>query len=211
MVAARRVIGFTPRVRLGHPAARNDGRMFGLAKWACILSAASLMALAAVGCGGDDEDSAEAWANDVCTSLSTWLTEIDESVQSLTEGGLATDEEDIRAAVDQVGDATDELADDLEELSPPETDSGEEARSELQSLATRLRSEVEAVQQAVESDGEALSVTSTVSTSVSNAATAVQSTFDELEGVDAGGELEDAFENADECESFRDQIDELGS
>jgi hypothetical protein len=185
--------------------------MVGLAKWACAGIAACLLALAAVGCGGDDDDSAESWANDVCASLSAWLTEIDESVQSLTEGGLSTDEEDIRAAVDQVGDATDELADDLEELGPPETDGGEQARSELQSLATTLRSEVETVQQSVDSDGDALSVTSTVSMSVSNAATAVQSTFDELEGVDAGGELEDAFENADECESFRDQIDELGS
>jgi hypothetical protein len=180
-----------------------------LTRFALLLALAVTLGLA--GCGGDDENSAESWANDVCSSLSTWLTDIDEAVQSLTEGGLSTAEEDIEAAVDQIGDATDNLANDLEELGPPETEGGEQARTEIESLATTLRSEVESVQQSVDSDEGALSVTSTVSMSISSAATAVQSTLSDLEGVDPGGELRDGFESADECDSFRDQIEELGS
>lgn len=185
--------------------------MVGFAKRLGLLTAVLVVMLAPAGCGGDDEDSAESWANDVCSSLSTWLTEVDEAVQSLTEGGLSTEEEDIRAAIDRLGEATDELANDLEELGPPETEGGEQARSELESLAATLRSEVETVQQSVDSDDGALSVTSTVSTSMSTAAGAVQSTFEDLEGADPGGELQDGFENADECDSFRDQVEELGS
>jgi hypothetical protein len=171
---------------------------------------AVVLVLALAGCGGDDEDSAESWANDVCSSLSTWVTDVDEAVRSLTEGGLSTEQEDIQAAVDQVRDATDELTNDLEELGPPETEGGEQARSELESLSTTLRSEVETVQQAVDSDEGALAVTSTVSMSISTAASAVQSTLNDLEGVDPGGELAEGFDNADECDSFRDQINELG-
>jgi hypothetical protein len=175
------------------------------------LLALLLLTLTLAGCGGDDEDPAESWANDVCSSLSTWLTDVDEAVRSLTEGGLSTEEDDLRSAVDQIVDATDELGDDLRALGPPETEGGDQARSELESLATTLSSEVQSVRQVVESDGEALSVTSTVSMSISTAAGEVQSTFSELEGLDPGGELDEGFDNADECESFRDQIEELGS
>jgi hypothetical protein len=171
----------------------------------------ALVLVLAAGCGGDDEDSAESWANDVCSSLSTWLSEIDEAVSSLTEEGLSTNEEDLRSAVDQVADATSALGDDLQELGPPETEGGEQARSEIESLATALRSEVESVQQAVEADDDALAVTSAVSMSISMSASEVQSTLSSLEGLDPGGELEEGFENADECDSFRDQVEDLGS
>jgi hypothetical protein len=172
---------------------------------------ASLLTLTLAGCGGDDEDSAEGWANDVCSSLSTWLSDIDEAVSSLTEEGLSTSQEDLQSAVDQVADATSRLGEDLQELGPPETEGGEQAKSELDSLATTLRSEVQTVQQSVDSDADALSVTSTVSMSISMAASEVESTLSELEGIDPGGELEDGFDNADECDSFREQIEELGS
>jgi hypothetical protein len=132
-------------------------------------------------------------------------------VTSLTENGASLGEEDVQSAVEQVADATTKLADDLEGLGPPETNGGEQAQSELESLAASLRSEVQTVQQAVDSDSGAVAVTSTVSTSVSTAASEVQSTFDNLEGLDPGGELENAFENADECDSFRDQVDDIGS
>ena len=170
------------------------------------------LALALAGCGGDDdEDQAESWANDVCSSLNTWVTDVEETVQSVTDAGLAIDEDDLQSAVDDVSEATNTLVDDLEELGPPDTEGGEQARSELESLATTLESEVETVQQAVDSDSGAAELASTVSASISTAADDVSSTLESLEGVDPGGELEDGFENADECDSFREQIEDLGS
>jgi membrane protein implicated in regulation of membrane protease activity len=169
------------------------------------------LALTLAGCGGDDdEDQAESWANDVCSSLSAWVTDVEETVQSVTDAGLAIDEDDLQTAVDDVAEATSTLVDDLEELGPPETEGGEEARSELESLATTLESEVETVQQAVESDSGAAELASTVSASISTASAEVSSTLESLEEVDPGGELEDGFANADECDSFRDQIEEIG-
>lgn len=187
-------------------AERNGARGLGA------LTVVLALALAVAGCGGDDdEDQAESWANDVCSSLSTWVTDVEETVQSVTEEGLAIDEDDLQTAVDDVSEATTTLVDDLEELGPPETEGGEEARSELESLATTLESEVATVRQAVESDSGAAELVSTVSASISMASGEVSSTLESLEEVDPGGELQDGFENADECDSFRDQIEDLGS
>jgi hypothetical protein len=175
------------------------------------LAAVLVVTLMPAGCGGDDEDSAESWANDVCSSMSAWLSDVDEAVASLTEDGLSTEEDDLRSAVDRIVNATDELGDELRDLGPPETEGGGEAETELEGLATALSSEAQSVRQVVESDGEALSVTSTVTMSVSTAASEVQSTLRELDRLDPGGELEEGFDNADECDSLRDQIEDLGS
>jgi membrane protein implicated in regulation of membrane protease activity len=182
------------------------------AKGVGALTVVLALALALAGCGGDDDDDeAESWANDVCSSLSTWVTDVEETVQSVTDAGLAIDEADLQAAVDDVSEATSTLVDDLQELGPPETEGGEEARTELESLATTLESEVETVQQAVDSDSGVSELASTVSQSISTAAAEVSSTLESLEEVDPGGELEDGFQNADECDSFREQIEGLGS
>lgn len=163
-------------------------------------------------CGGDDGGGAsEEYANDVCSSLSTWVTDVQATTKSLTDAGLATDREDIETAVKDVGDTTDTLVADLKALGPPETEDGQAAKEELDTLGTELQTQVEAVQQAVDSGGGVAAIAATVLTAVSNASHAVQSTFTKLRELDPAGELQDAFDNADECKSLRDQVDEIGS
>ena len=174
---------------------------------AAILAAAFLLG----GCSGDDDESAEGWASSVCGSMSTWLAEVDEALQSLTDDGSALDEEDVRTAVDQVEEATATLVEDLEELGPPETEGGEEAQRQLESLAEELRSEVETVQEAVDSESGTAEVASTVSGSVSQAFAEISAFSAELRGTDPDGELQEGFDNADECDSFREQLVEIGS
>src|SRR5688572_16676197 len=91
-----------------------------------ILLVVSALLLAA-GCGGADESSAEAWADDVCGSLNGWFLDVDAALEGLTDEGLQLDGADVDEAVEAVGDATDELGNDLDELEPPETESGQEA------------------------------------------------------------------------------------
>jgi hypothetical protein len=175
------------------------------------LSALVIVVLLA-GCGGDSGSSAsEDYANSVCGDLSTWVTDVNGAVISLTDAGLATDKEDVQSAVDQAKDATDDLLSSLEELGPPETDAGQEAKSELDSLGATLRQQIETVDQALDADTGAAALTATVTAALSTAATAVESTYNELKGLDPGGELEDAFKNADDCRSLQDQVDEIGS
>jgi hypothetical protein len=164
------------------------------------------------GCGGDDGSSAsEDYANSVCGELSTWVTDVDGAITSLTDAGLATDRDDVQSSVDQATEATDDLLSRLKELGPPETDAGQQAKSELDGLGAALRSQVDTIEQALDADTGAVALAATVTAALSTAASAVESTYNDLRGIDPGGELEDAFKDADECKSLRDQLDAIGS
>jgi uncharacterized phage infection (PIP) family protein YhgE len=167
-----------------------------------ILAVMAVPALA--GCGGDDETSSADWANDVCTELSTWTTEVQEAVGALSGGGIP-DEDDVQTAVERVTDATSELADNLQALGPPETEAGQEAKSQLDELASQLEQQADAAGEALESDGGAVQTVQAVATALTAAATALQSAFNSLQQLDAGGELEEAFESADSCDELREQ------
>jgi hypothetical protein len=180
-----------------------------MARWQIsVLAAVVLLA----GCGGDSGSSAsEDYANSVCGDLSTWVTDVNGAITSLTDAGLATDKEDVQSAVDQATGATNDLLSSLEALGPPETDAGEQAKSELDSLGSTLRSQIDMIEQALDADGGAVALAATVTAALSTAASAVESTYNDLRGLDPGGELEEGFQNADDCKSLRDQVDAIGS
>jgi chromosome segregation ATPase len=167
------------------------------------------------GCGGDDDDggsaSAENWAGSVCSDLSEWITDIDASVKSVTDEGLGINEDTLRDAVDEAKTATDQVREDLDQLEAPDTDAGEQAKEELDNLSEELREQADAVEQAVEGDGGPLEVAGTVAAALSTAINQLKESFENLQGVDPGGEIEDAFRNSDECDSLREQIEDIRS
>jgi hypothetical protein len=180
-----------------------------VARWQ--ISALAVAVLLA-GCGGDSGSSAsEDYANSVCGDLSTWVTDVNGAITSLTDAGLATDKEDVQSAVDQATGATNDLLSSLEALGPPETDGGQKAKSELDSLGSTLRTQIETIEQALDADTGAVALAATVTAALSTAASAVESTYNDLRGLDPGGELEEGFQNADDCKSLRDQVDAIGS
>ncbi|MEZ4554347.1 MAG: hypothetical protein AB7L91_00235 [Dehalococcoidia bacterium] len=84
---------------------------------------ASIVAMAIVACGGEDEPGdPAAWATGMCTAQQTFLTAIIESRDDLDPTALELGERKERAA--RLGDieaaAARQLADDLEGLNPPE-------------------------------------------------------------------------------------------
>lgn len=180
-----------------------------MARWLIsVLTAVVLLA----GCGGDSGSSAsEDYANGACSNLSTWVTTVDGAAKSLGDAGLSIDRDDVQTAVSDVSDATDTLVDDLKQLGPPETDAGTQAKSELDTLGTTLAQQVDTVEQALNEGGSALTLATTVTTALSTAAGAVESTYQSLRGLDPGGELQDGFENAEDCESLKDQLEAIGS
>jgi hypothetical protein len=172
---------------------------------AVVLALATMPVLA--GCGGDDESASEQWAGDVCSELSTWVTSVEEAVRSLTDNPLSLDKASVQAATEDVREATDELVDGLTGLGPPETEDGEQARSELDELGSQLGEQLDDVEQAAETGSLSLV---TVTNALAAAASAVRSTFESLQSLDAGQELRDGFENAGSCDSFRQQVDTIG-
>jgi hypothetical protein len=175
------------------------------------LAALLVFVVAIAGCGGDESSASEDYANSVCSNLSEWVTDVQETIRSVTDAGLATSREDIQAAYDQTKEATDALANDLEELGPPDTEDGRQAKRELDGLATQLRQQLDMIQRALDSGAGITAIAAEVTAAVSAAANAVNTTYRDLQGLDPGGELRDAFENSDECQSLRDQLDEIES
>ena len=154
----------------------------------------------------DEENASEQWAGDVCSQLSTWVTGVEEAVRSLTENPLSLDKAAVQAATEDVKGATEELVDGLADLGPPETESGDQAQSELDELGTQLQQQVDEVEQ--EAEAGSLSLV-TVTSALATAASAVRSTYESIQSLDSG-ELRDAFENAASCDSFRQQVDTIG-
>ena len=172
---------------------------------AVVLALATMTA--AAGCGSDEESSTEQWAGSVCSQLSTWVTGVEEAIRPLVENPLSLDQAAVQAATKDVKGATDDLVDGLADLGPPETENGAQARSELDDLEAQLRQQVDAVEQASESGSLSLA---TVTSAIATAASAVRSTYESIKSLDSGDELRNAFENADSCDSFRQQVDTIG-
>jgi methyl-accepting chemotaxis protein len=174
-----------------------------------ILSAA----IVAAGCGGDSSSSSSSggtgtessttaagdWANSVCQAFNDWNSSITEAAQSVrdnpTEDGIKTAGDDIRSA-------TDTLADDLKGLDRPDTESGQEAKAAIDELATSLETSMQKITDAVDNASGAsglVTAGSTIATTLTEMGSQVSTTGQQLENIDAGGELQSAFEQADSC------------
>jgi hypothetical protein len=169
------------------------------------------VALLLAGCGGDDDEGAQGWANSLCSDVGEWVVAVDATVESLTDEGLALDEADLREAADGVGEATDELASNLEELGAPELESGQQVEEEVQALVDSLREQYEAAQEALAADLAPLETVAGITTALSAAFSQLQTTLDDLAGLDPAEELADAFRDSDECEALREQVENIGS
>jgi hypothetical protein len=163
------------------------------------LLAAALLA----GCGGDDgPPSATDWADDLCSALGDWTDSVTSAAQSVTE---EPSRESVESAVDDVEGATQTLVDDVEDLETPDLEAGQEAEQSVDELSDSLSAEVEKVKETAEN--ATLGNISESVTAISQSFTAmrqqISAAFTELEGLDPGGELRTAFEEADSCSELQ--------
>jgi ABC-type transporter Mla subunit MlaD len=173
-----------------------------------VLALAAVLAAVAAGCGGDEDEGArsEAWADDVCTSVSSWQDSLRSAVDSLQ--GEGTVEERIDGALSEAREATDQLRDDLGDLEAPATEAGAEARDEVDELLEQLRAGIDAIRSAAEGVSgvsEALEAVSVVTAQVAAMGEAVSSALSRLGSLDAGEELSDAFRNEESCQELRER------
>jgi hypothetical protein len=165
---------------------------------AAVALALFALTFAAAGCGGGDDTSAtEAWAGDLCSSLSTWSDSVTAATESIKDNPSA---DGLQSAVDDIKQATTTLTGELKGLGKPDTEGGQQAKDAIDQLATDLESAVAEIESAA---GGGLAALSTVSGSLATVSGQVSSTFDQLEQLDAGEELQTAFEDADSCDELR--------
>ena len=166
-------------------------------------------AILGAGCGGDTS-AEEEWAGDVCSSVSNWqdqarqsTEDVREALQSPGAGTVETLETEVREIID----ATQEVGNDLQELEPPDTEAGEEAKQEIDTLATQLESTATNIEETFDNlpDDAGLSdlanALEPLVPTIQSLIASVSSTFDAVK--ESGSELKEAFENADSCEEFR--------
>jgi phage-related protein len=163
------------------------------------------LALAA-GCGSDKSSgtvSTTDWANSLCSAVTTWTSSVKSAGDSLKGGNVSQDA--LKSAADDVTSATDTFADDLRGLGKPDTEAGQQAKASVQKLSDELKSDLQDIKSTVdEASGVSgtLNAVTAASGKVSAMGTQVQSTFSDLEQLDAKGELENAFQQADACSSL---------
>lgn len=167
-------------------------------------------AIVAAGCGGGSSSSsgtgtessataADDWANSVCEAFVTWKNSITDAGQGIKDN---PSEEGIRTAGGQIQSATQTLADDLRGLGRPDTESGQQAKDTIDQLATNLDTSLQKINDAMDNaTGTAGAVTaaSTIGTTLVEMADHVSTAFQQLQALDAQGELKSAFEQTDSC------------
>ena len=169
----------------------------------------SLVALAAAGCGGGSASAQETWADDVCTSVGDWKTELEsirDDVQTAVQSPSAETVPAVRSAVDRGSGATQTLVDELRQAGAPPGDNGAQARDIVQEVADNLRKAVDTAKAElakVEGEGlsQAITALGVVGTQLSAAVAQAQSAYDSL--VALGGDLKKGIEDADSCDSLR--------
>ena len=171
---------------------------------------ASLVFLAA-GCGSSGGGSTatttsasatETWASGVCSSITTWQAAIKSAAGSVksdpTKSGLQTAAGDAKSA-------TETLASDLKELGKPDTPAGQQAQDSLDQLSTSLQQNVTTIEDAVKGASGVsgvLTAVPTVTATFATMGTEVKTTFTDLQGLDAKGELKSAFTSSSACDSL---------
>jgi methyl-accepting chemotaxis protein len=157
------------------------------------------------GCGGDDSGTSATteWAGDVCTAVTTWKDSITSAADSLQGGNVSADS--LKAAAADVEDATRTLADDLKGLGRPDTDAGQQAQETIDTLSGQLTDGADTIKSAVEGASGvsgALQAVSTVSSAFATMGQQVSSAVSDIQGLEGGQELTDAFQQADSCSSY---------
>jgi hypothetical protein len=164
-------------------------------------------AIFAAGCGGGGSGSSSGssttsagdWASSVCEAFTTWTTAITSAGQSIkdnpTEDGLRSAGEDIKSA-------TQTLSDGLKGLGRPDTESGQQAKDVVDRLAAKLDANQQKIETAIDDASGAsgvLTAVSTVRATLATMASDIGTTFQQLDQIDAQGELTDAFEQSNAC------------
>ena len=182
------------------------------ARAGALVSVLAAAAVLAAGCGGggggssSGTSSPDAWADGVCSALTTWANSLTTATSSL-KGNLSKDS--LKSASDDVTQATDKLASDLKSLGKPDTQAGDKAKSTLDTLSSQLSQDVDTIKKtaddASKGNGGIVQAVSTISTTLTTAGNQVQTAFSSLQQLDTKGELEKAFQNSASCKKLTSQ------
>jgi methyl-accepting chemotaxis protein len=175
-------------------------------KLVALTTCVASLAFVVSGCGGGDRTSPAEWAESFCIATRDWSNEIERITEDIPElSGLSI--ETLGDAAGEAREATDGYVEKLRALDAPDIESSEQLATSIDELADEVDSEAEEIEDAVE-DASGVTGLATagrdISSSVAAMFTALARTSEAIENADVGGELEQAFDDAEAC-------DEIGS
>ena len=171
---------------------------------------AAALAILSAGCGGSDTSAEEEWAGDLCTTVSGWQDQVEqatdearEALQSPGSGTLAA----IQAEMQEIIDATETLGDDLRGLEPPDTESGEQAKREVDTFASQLEATATNAKETFDNLPEDAGITE-IATALEPLVPSIQALVESASNTftavkESGSEFQEGFDNADSCERYR--------
>lgn len=178
-------------------------------RWLAICAATAVV-LCAAGCGGSSTSSqgkteAEKWADDVCSSISTWRDTVSQAKSTLrnpADLSVST----FKSTLHEVVDATSTLVTQVGDLGPPDTSAGKQAADQLSTLSKELEQEMAVVKKTIQSDAaspsEMLASLSTITGALATMSADISKTVDDLGSLDGAAELRDAFDSSASCQKL---------
>jgi nitrate/nitrite-specific signal transduction histidine kinase len=163
-----------------------------------------VLVVLAAGCGKSKPKTATDWANDACSAVSDWTTSIADATDSLKGGNINKDS--VQTAADDAKDATNKLTKDLKSLGKPPTESGAQAQQTVEKLANQIDEGVTTIENSVASVtsiSNAANAIAIIGSTLTVLKTDITAAYDSLVQLKPAGELQQAFQQADNCSSFR--------
>jgi hypothetical protein len=164
----------------------------------------------ATGCagsnGGDEQSAAEAWADDVCASVSDWTGAVQEAQATLGDPANLS-ASDVTDSLESVSTATSAFVSDLKGFGSPDTDAGQAAQTQLSTLSDQLQEQADIVTRALnQSSGnlqQLLAQVSTVAGALSSMVNDSVAAVEDIRQLDGAEELERAFQDSATCQELR--------
>jgi hypothetical protein len=164
--------------------------------------------LLTAGCGGSNSSSgststtgatsAETWSNSLCLAISTYKTSLENVVTSVTASPSTTG---IKSAATEAETATTTFITTVKGLGKPNTSSGQQAQSDVSSLATKLSDDLTTIKNAVADLSGAAGLVSAISVgskTLVDAQNQITATYKQLKELPRG-ELQQALKTAPAC------------
>ena len=178
-----------------------------MTKRLALTAALAVCALLAAGCGSSSDASdatpTTEWADGLCSSITTWQSQITSIVDSLKGGNLSQDS--LTAAVDDAEEATRNFTTSLKSLGRPDTEAGQQAQDSVDELTTQIEDDMTKIQDTVSNaSGVAgvLAAVPTITTTIQSAGNQVADTISGFDTLDAKAELESAFKDTESCKTL---------
>ena len=144
------------------------------------------------------------WADGLCSSITTWQSSITSIIDTLKGGSLSKDSLTSRRRR-RGGARPRHFTPSLKGLGRPDTEAGQQAQDSVNELTTQIDDDMTKIQDTVSNaSGVAgvLAAVPTITTTIQSAGNQVADTISGFRDLDAKGELESAFKDAESCKTL---------